>query len=254
LLWEIVDRSMTAEEEVPLTGGRMTTGIVRIGDTVRRPSKASSPFVAQVLAHLHASECSWAPRYLGQDELRRDVLSYLPGTVPPKWVRFSDRAVCEAALILRRLHDATRGSHLAPDGVVCHNDPGPNNFVFVDDTPVALIDFDFAMPGEPLEDVGYLAWSWCVSSKPERGPVAAQAQQVRTMADAYGLTSAERERLPDWIIERQIRNVRFWSEQLANPGDIPTGPAKMREVIEWSEREARYTQAHRSDFLAALLA
>jgi len=125
------------------------------------------------------SGCSWAPRYLGQDELGRDVLSYVPGSTP-KWSRFPDRPVREAALILRRLHDATRGSRLAPNGVVCHNDPGPNNFVFCEDAPVALIDFDLAMPGDPLEDLGYMAWSWCVSSKPERGPVTAQAQQVRT--------------------------------------------------------------------------
>lgn len=248
-----MDRSTTAEEEVPLTGGRLTSGIVRVGNTVRRPSKPSSPFVAQVLTHLHVSDCSWAPRYLGQDELGRDVLSYVPGTTPPKWVRFSDRAVREAALILRRLHDATRGSHFAPDGVVCHNDAGPNNFVFVDDTPVALIDFDMAMPGDPLEDVGYMAWSWCVSSKPERGTVAEQAQQVRVLADTYGLTWADREKLPDSIIERQIRNAHFWSERLADPGDIPTGPAKIAEVIEWSEREARYTEAHRHTLVAALL-
>jgi aminoglycoside phosphotransferase (APT) family kinase protein len=37
----------------------------------------------------------------------------------------------------------------------CHHDPGPNNTVFRDGRPVALIDFDFAAVGDPLEDVGY---------------------------------------------------------------------------------------------------
>jgi len=241
----------TATDEIALPGGRLTSGVVRVGETVRRPSKSSSPFTAQLLAHLHDCGCSWAPRYLGRDELGRDILSYLPGSTP-KWSRFADRQVREAALILRQLHDNTRESRLAAGSVVCHNDPGPNNFVFRNDVPVGLIDFDMAMPGDPLEDLGYMAWSWCVSSKSERGPVATQAQQVRVLVDAYGLSSEDRQKLPDWIIERQLRNARFWSERLADSNGIPTSPTKMVELIDWSEREARYTEAHRRDFATAL--
>jgi Ser/Thr protein kinase RdoA (MazF antagonist) len=231
----------------------MTKGVVRVGDTVRRPVKESSPFVGRLLGHLERTDCRWAPRYLGQDEMGRDILSYMAGSTPERWGHFSDLQLSAAARIIRDLHDLTRGSDLAGDTVVCHNDLGPNNFVFVEDVPVAIIDFDMACPGEPLEDLGYVAWSWCISSKPERGPVAMQARQVRTLADAYGATATERGNLVDSILERQLRNARFWSERLADPESTPTSPAKMLEVIEWSKREAQYTEAHRGAFSGALL-
>lgn len=56
------------------------------------------------------------------------------------------------------MHDATRGSRLAGHSpTVCHHDPGPNNVVFRNGLPVAWIDFDTAAPGDPLEDVAYVA-------------------------------------------------------------------------------------------------
>jgi Ser/Thr protein kinase RdoA (MazF antagonist) len=247
-----MDDVTTPLEEIPLPAGRMTRGVVRVGDTVRRPRKVSSAFVAQLLAHLQSRGCVWAPRYLGEDECGRDVLSFLAGTTPEKWTHFPDAQLCHAALIVRELHELTRGSPLAAGGVVCHNDPGPNNFVFVADKPVALIDFDMAAPGEPLEDLGYMAWSWCISSKPQRGPVALQARQVRVLADAYGATHGEREQLVEHILERQLRNARFWSDQRADPSGTLNSPAQMLEMIEWSKREARDTEAQRAEFESAL--
>ncbi len=237
--------------EIPLPTGYMTAGVVRVGDTVRRPSTPASPFVAQLLAHLGDRGCEWAPRYLGQDSLGRDVLTYVSGTTPG-WSGFTDDQLRAAAVIVRQLHDLTRGSPLAPASVVCHNDAAPNNFVFSDGMPVALIDFDLASPGEPLEDLAYMAWGWCISYKPARGPVAAQARQVRLLADAYGLAASDRAQLPDSIAARQIRNVRFWSDRLAHPGSTPASPAKIAEIIEWSEREARFVAEHRDQFMAAL--
>ena len=237
--------------EIPLPTGRMTACIVRVGDTIRRPVESSSPFMARLLAHLQECGCDWSPRYLGQDERGRDILTYMPGDTAG-WSRFADAQIQAAATIVRQLHDLTRGSRLAPASVVCHNDAAPNNFVFSDGMPVALIDFDLAAPGDPLEDLGYMGWAWCVSSKPERGPVAAQAHQVRILADAYGLSAADRTRLPGWIVERQIRNIRFWSDRLPHPGSTPTSPAKIAEVIEWSRREARFTYDHRAQFMDAL--
>lgn len=50
--------------EVPLAGGRTTEGVVRVGDTVRRPTKARAPFVHELLRHLEARGFSGAPRFL----------------------------------------------------------------------------------------------------------------------------------------------------------------------------------------------
>ncbi len=136
---------------------------------------------------------------------------------------------------------------------MCHHDPGPNNVVFQNGAPVALIDFDAAAPGSPLEDVGYLAWTWCISSK-QTVPVDQQAAQVRTLADAYGLTRAERTVLVDAILERQLRNVRFWAEHLTTATTSPASPTVIDERIAWSRREHAFTHAHRAVFDRRLLA
>lgn len=40
--------------EVPLSGGDVSEGVVRVGDTVRRPLGAHSPAVHGLLRHLEA--------------------------------------------------------------------------------------------------------------------------------------------------------------------------------------------------------
>ncbi|MGA5442469.1 phosphotransferase family protein [Streptomyces griseoincarnatus] len=242
------------ENEVALSGGRITRGVVKIGDTVRRPTSPASPFVAELLGHLHQQGFAGAPRHLGIDATGRDVLSYLPGRVPARFQRWSDLQVHAAGALLRALHDATRGSRLAGrHPVVCHHDPGPNNCVFRDEVPVAFIDWDTAAPGDPLEDLGYMAWTYCVSSKPDAPPATAQALQVRVLADAYGLEAKARPLLVDAMLERQERNARWWTGHLTHPGGPRVAePHVIAERIRWSEREYAYTAANRPVFAAAL--
>lgn len=59
------------EVEVPLRGGRVTTGVVRVGDTVRRPATDASPFVADLL-HLYEFPWRWQGRL-------RDPAARTPG-------------------------------------------------------------------------------------------------------------------------------------------------------------------------------
>ncbi|MPY62561.1 phosphotransferase family protein [Streptomyces spongiae] len=242
------------DQEVPLTGGRVTEGVVRVADTVRRPCTAASPFVASLLAHLEQSGFAGAPRHLGTDEQGRDVLSYVPGWVPASFRRWADPQISAAGGLLRGLHRATRTSGLTGTcPVVCHHDPGPNNVVFRADRPVAFIDFDTAAPGDPLEDLGYMAWTWCVSSRPDRGPVSVQAAQVRLLADAYGLTPHRRLDLIDAMLDRQARNARWWRGHLNGPtGPHGVGDDEIAARVAWSEREHDYTAAHRAEFAAAL--
>src|SRR3954470_20959122 len=128
--------------EISLAGGYTNAGlVVRVGDTVRRPS--SSPATHALLRHLEAVGFDGAPRLLSVDGRGREVLSFLDGWVPPNLDRFCDETLVAAARLLRRFHDATADSELAgAHQVVCHNDPSPCNHVFVAGRPVALIDFD----------------------------------------------------------------------------------------------------------------
>ncbi|WP_078876684.1 aminoglycoside phosphotransferase family protein [Streptomyces sp. 150FB] len=253
-LTELTEPTEPTRTEVPLTGGRITTGVVRVGDTVRRPVSDASRFVADLLGALARSGFAGAPRHLGLDEKGRDTFGYLPGRVPPRFRRWSDPQVAAAAALLRSFHDATRESGLTGgQPVVCHHDPGPNNTVFgdEDELPFAFIDFDMAAPGDPLEDLGYLAWTWCVSSRSTAPPVREQAVQVRIVAQAYGGRDAGGRHgsygaeLVDAMLDRQARNARWWRHRVAEDSAAV-------ERIAWSEREYAFTAAHRTVFADAL--
>jgi aminoglycoside phosphotransferase (APT) family kinase protein len=241
-------------DETPLPGGRWTAGVVRVGDTVRRRPSSQSGFVADLLGHVHAVGFHGCPRYLGRDDLGRDVFSYIPGDVVPRWRRFEDADVVAAARLLLQWHDATSGFRGV--GVVCHHDPGPNNAVFAAGRPVAWIDFDFAAPGDPIEDVAYLAWSWCISGRPDRGPVAEQARQVRVLADAYGLNQRDRRRFVRAVDERLERNVAVWRAVATKaPGlgaEHPEARRRAGEVIAWTRSERRFVAEHVAVFNSAL--
>ncbi|MGQ4402189.1 phosphotransferase family protein [Streptomyces hayashii] len=241
------------ENEVPLSGGRITLGVVRVGCTVRRPATASSSFVAELLGDLQREAFTGAPRHLGFDTAGREILSYLPGWVPARFQRWTDLQVAAAGTLLRSFHDATRSSRLTGrHPVVCHHDPGPNNTVFTDDIPTAFIDFDTAAPGDPLEDLGYMAWTWCISSKPTAPPATVQAAQVRVLADAYGLDATSRHRLIDATLDRQAHNARWWHSHLAGPFPHVSDDHTIAMRIQWSEQEHAYTSANRKTFDTAM--
>ena len=61
---------------VPLPGGDVTEGVIRVGSTVRRPVGPHSPLVHALLAHLESVGFTGAPRFLGMDGSGREVLSY----------------------------------------------------------------------------------------------------------------------------------------------------------------------------------
>ena len=139
----------------------------------------------------------------------------------------------------------------------------PNDAVFVAGRPVAWIDFDFAAPGDPIEDVAYLAWSWCISSRPDRGPAAEQARQVRLLADAYGVDHEERRRLVRAIDERFDRNVTVWrdvttgsvAQRPVAQQPVPQHPDARRraaEVVAWTRSEQRFVAENAAVFHAAL--
>src|ERR1700730_10240509 len=163
-----------------LTGDGVTQGIVRIGDTVRRPLRPFSLTVQAYLAHLRDAGVTGAPLASGVDEQGRDMLSFAPGDVPrtplPPETAGDDVLVALARLI-RALHEASAGWVPPPDAVwggtpanvgriaeraelVSHRDYYPGNVVFRDGLPVALIDFDLAYPTARLYDIATASRYW----------------------------------------------------------------------------------------------
>jgi Ser/Thr protein kinase RdoA (MazF antagonist) len=179
------------EQEIPLIGGRTTPGVARIGDTVRRPITEHATFVHNLLKHLEGRGFAGAPRFLGIDSAGREILSFIPGSVPSELGALSDDQLAAAARLLRQLHDATLDCSLR-DGheVVCHGDPSPCNCVFVEGTPAAFIDFDVAHPGSRLEDLGYAAWLW-IDIGNDESSADLQGARIAHFFRSYGADSAD---------------------------------------------------------------
>ncbi|MEJ7568450.1 MAG: phosphotransferase [Gaiellaceae bacterium] len=180
---------MDHELERPLTGGWVTSGVVRVGQTVRRPRTSNAPFVERLLRHLEEAGFEAAPRHLGLDEQGREILTFIEGDVPSdcRTVVWRDEQLGAIAELLRRFHDATAGSEIAGGTeVVCHNDFGPWNLVWREGLPVGIIDYDNAAPGPRLDDFGYALWK-AVNLGLIDLPVSEQRRRTTVFTTAYGM-------------------------------------------------------------------
>lgn len=195
--------------EIELPAGDVTVGVVRVGDTVRRPHQESSPRVAEYLLHLERRGFSGAPRYLGRDNQGRDVLTYLDGEVPgdpvEPWAA-GDGALGGVAALVRRLHDASEGFAMAPrpqqsgrpqpllpagePRIVSQRDVTPQNTVFRAGTAWGLIDFDLSDWTTRSVDLANTAMHWVPLCDPaDRGPSYPDvdvAVRLRMLLDGYG--------------------------------------------------------------------
>lgn len=102
-----------------LGGGNVGTEVVRVGDTVRRPSGPWSASVDALLSHLNAVGYEAAPRTLGFDELGRHVLEYVEGDVLMPFEPVDHLAAAHrVGVLIRDLHDASEEFTIptGPDG------------------------------------------------------------------------------------------------------------------------------------------
>jgi phosphotransferase family enzyme len=210
---------MPGHDEVLLRGGFTNAGlVVRIGDTVRRPWRPTTPATRALLYHLENVGFDGAPRFRGIDAVGREILSYIPGDVAIEpctpWA-LTDHALVSVADLLRRYHDAAASfdpaghpwPRLVPkafrDGTVSHNDPNLDNVVFRDGRAVALVDFDLASPGSALWDVACAARLWAPLRHERDVPEPLHGrtlERLRLFVDAYGLPTRDRPRMVDALI------------------------------------------------------
>jgi ribosomal protein S18 acetylase RimI-like enzyme len=222
-----------SEDEIPLLGGDVTEGLVRVGNTVRRPVGPNSPAIAAYLRHLESAGIAESPRYLGIDDKGRDILTFVEGETAGRplhpWAAEPSVLTAIAAL-QRRLHDASpvdlqlpagaafsAPAHLdgVPDAfdhadVIGHNDLTPDNLIFRDGRLVGVIDFDLAGPTSRLLDIVTTLLYWAPLRDPvDRDPLLRDADagaRMRLYSAAYGLDPQLRSRLYDVAVRRQNRS------------------------------------------------
>lgn len=203
----------------------MTGGVVRVGDTVRRPAGPSTTAVHALLAHLADAGVPGVPRPLGLDGHGRQVLSFVPGDpVFPDRTRLygTGSGLAGIARYVRSVHDALAGFRPPPDTrwdillpdpgdgpvQVVHHDVAPWNVVGSPVDGWGLVDWDGAGPGTREWDLAWAAIG-LVPLFPDDVPfpgggldVALQAGRLRVLADAYGLDDTARRRLLERLPQR----------------------------------------------------
>jgi hypothetical protein len=260
------------QAEIPLAGGDVTEGVVRVGDTVRRPVGPHSPLVHALLTHLESAGFEGAPRFLGIDESGREVLSYIDGEVAgrprPPWIADETRLASVGRLV--RAYDDAAASFPLPPGalpgataarpagippapayrpeLIGHVDITPENVVFRNGRAYALIDFDLARPATRADEMFNAMLWWAPISDPrDVDPLLRHVdvpRRSRILADAYGLSGTDRERIMEvamlrtrrsWYLMKQRTETqgggwqRMWDEGV---GDV----IKRREA--WLDRHA----------------
>jgi hypothetical protein len=208
-------------EEVPLTGGSSTPGVVRVGDTVRRPLKPDSGHVHALLEHFERCGFDGAPRFRGIDSRGRAILTFIDGFAPPhNGFRLSEEGVQAGARLVRRVHDLSEGTAFSAGSEVArHPNLSQPNFIFRDMIPVAIIDWDGTRPGTRIENFADFLWAFVHPSVYGEGEPA--AGMLRAAADAYGWSG-------EGLVDSMLAVVRrFQTIVDGDPGAMAWGAAEL---------------------------
>jgi Phosphotransferase enzyme family len=251
----------------PLPGATANRGlVVRVGDTVRRPTAPCWRATHALLAHLSAVGFDGAPRVLAVGA-STEILTYIEGqaAVPPlPEDTLTDAALVSVAGLLRRYHAAVASfdpaGHTWPrpiparfrTGLVSHNDVHPANLVFRDGRAVALIDFDWAGPGSAIWDFAAAGRYWAPLAGDRDIADSRQGralERFRIFLHASGLPRAGRRQVAEAIVANHDWTYAIVTEAAA--AGHQGFADHWRAVAAPANRARRWCQRHRRDLLAA---
>lgn len=241
----------------------MTQGLVRVGQTVRRPSGPWTAAVHSLLTHLADVGYDGAPKSLGLDNQDRHVVEWIDGEAAYPFLTPGDNGqeLHEVGRLIREFHtaagsfvpptDAVWNVLIEPDecNLIIHHDLAPWNFVRGGARAV-FIDWDLAAPGSILWE---LAWSvhGFVPLRHEV-PISVAMTRLAHLVAGYGLDEADRERLVALLPRRAL--AMFHVLQRGYEHGVEPWATLWREEhgTAWAQ-SAQFAQHHAADLRRALL-
>lgn len=246
--------------EVPLAGGNVAAGVVRVGGTVRKPATPATPAVTALLAHLERAGCTGAPRPLGRDDRGRQVLEFVAGPLADTMPPLTPAELARVGRLIRDLHDASAGFVPPPDArwevpirpdradLICHHDLAPWNLVRAADRWV-FIDWDGAGPGSRMWDLAYAAHGFVPLSP--GGDPARDGPRLRALVDGYDPTGPDRLRLPA-LLEEHTRGMADLLAHGARTGEQPWARLYAEGHGDYWAAAADYIGANLASWVVAL--
>jgi hypothetical protein len=243
--------------------------VFRRGEVLHRQTGAWTRSVHSLLSHLESVGFTAAPRIVGSgfDSEGLETLTFIEGEFiqPGPWTIEGAAAV---GRLLSDLHKATASYQPAADAVwrpwfgrelggatkiIGHCDAGPWNIVARNGFPVALIDWDFAGPVDPLVDLAQACW---LNAKLHSDDVAVieglpaleeRARQLRAIVDGYGLDPERRHGLVRLMIDFAVHSTANEADEFgitpkAKTADGLWGMAWRARGAAWMLRHERVLQ------------
>lgn len=220
-------------EEI-LKGGQSTELVVKIGNTVHRSPHENSEFIHKLLLLLESKKYAYSPRFLGMDEQNREILTFIDGEVIND--DLDDDQLKDVVKMLRAFHDATAGSELTGNmEVISHSDLAPWNTIIKNNKIVGFIDFDGAKPGNRVDDLAYMLWTF-LDLGPDKD-IDSMSIQIKMLCDEYGFSDGKC--LVDAILEQQRRVIHIREEMIKKGSNLEFNNDRItliRSQIEWVEK------------------
>ncbi|HET7768788.1 MAG TPA: aminoglycoside phosphotransferase family protein [Chloroflexota bacterium] len=252
------------------------SSVFRKGGVVYRKTGPWTPAVHALLRHLERVGFQGAPRLVGTglDDQGHELLTYIPGefTNTGPW---SLEGAAGVGQLLRDVHAAT-ASFAPPPGavwqrwstrelggrrrVISHCDTGPWNIVARNGRPVALIDWEFAGPIDPLMELAETCWlnaklyDDIVAEREGLPPLAERAKQLRAVVDGYGLPRGQRRGFVDRIIGVAVHATADEADEASIMPDTPLAALdpQVPWALAWRARSAAWMYRHRRTLQSAL--
>lgn len=245
----------------------------RRGNSIIRPTGKWSPSVHSLLQHLHDVGFRYSPRVLRVDDRSStEELTYIKGEVAmrpwPACLLAAD-GIVQIGKMLREYHDAVSSYRPEPRAewripgvqwqqgmIIRHGDLGPWNMVWESNLLVGLIDWDFAEPGFPVDDVAQVAW-YSVPMRPSESCKDTginsdnREHRLSCLCEAYGidvgqvlaaLTSLQQREI-DRIIKFGGSGLEPWASFLSR-GDVE----EMTDELKWLQKYIIHAQKIEKQF------